>query len=58
MILEGLVKKKELVEVKLVRADKLTSGLASESIRWEEAVRRLEDSLIYLMGNMMLAAGY
>jgi len=35
MLLEGLVKKKELVEVKLVRADKLTSGLAGESIRWQ-----------------------
>lgn len=56
--MEGLVKKKELVEIKLVRADKLTSGLASESIRWQSAVKTLEDSLIYLMGNMMLAAGY
>jgi len=39
MILEGLVKQKEMIEIKLVRADKLTGGLAGESVRWKESVK-------------------
>lgn len=58
LILESLVKQKEMIEIKLIRADKLTSGLASESERWREAVAKLEGDMINLMGNMILAAGY
>ena len=58
LILESLVKQKEMIEIKLIRADKLTSGLASESERWKDAVAKLEADMVNLMGNMMLAAGY
>jgi dynein heavy chain len=57
-LLEELTKKKELIEVKLVRADKLTGGLASESLRWVAAVKKLEADEVNLIGNMMLASGY
>lgn len=58
LILEDLTKKKEMIEIKLVRADKLTGGLASESTRWVQAVKNLEADEYNLIGNMMLAAGY
>lgn len=58
MILEELTKKKEMIEIKLIRADKLTGGLASESTRWVQAVKNLESDEVNLVGNMMLAAGY
>lgn len=58
LLLEELTKKKELIEVKLIRADKLTGGLASESLRWVAAVKKLEADEVNLIGNMMLASGY
>ena len=54
--LEDLTKQKELIEVQLVRAEKLLSGLESESKRWEQAVSELNVDLHDLVGNIMVCA--
>jgi dynein heavy chain len=56
--LEALIRQKEDIEIKLVRADKLTGGLVNESKRWKESVETLKDDMVNLMGNMIIAAGY
>ncbi|CAJ1086733.1 dynein heavy chain 2%2C axonemal-like [Xyrichtys novacula] len=55
---ESLRKKSEEMEVKLVRADKLVSGLAGERVRWEERVAGLEENMGYLVGDCLLAAPF
>jgi dynein heavy chain len=54
--LEDLTKQKELIEVQLIRAEKLLNGLESESKRWEQAVGELNIDLHDLVGNIMVAA--
>jgi dynein heavy chain len=53
--LEDLTKQKELIEIQLVRAEKLLNGLADESTRWEKAVGELNIDLHDLVGNIMVA---
>eukprot|EP01059_Diplonema_ambulator_P016445 TRINITY_DN279_c0_g3_i1.p1 TRINITY_DN279_c0_g3~~TRINITY_DN279_c0_g3_i1.p1 ORF type:complete len:4125 (+),score=1634.24 TRINITY_DN279_c0_g3_i1:116-12490(+) len=44
-------------EARLVRADKLISGLSSEKGRWEEQLSQLRDESKTIVGTMLLAAG-
>ena len=52
--LEDLTRQKELIEVQLIRAEKLLNGLESESKRWEKAVGELNIDLHDLVGNIMV----
>ena len=54
--LEDLTKQKELIEVQLIRAEKLLNGLESESKRWEKSVAELNIDLHDLVGNIMVSA--
>lgn len=55
-ILEDLTRQKELIEVQLIRAEKLLNGLESESKRWEISVGELNIDLHDLVGNIMVSA--
>eukprot|EP00397_Hematodinium_sp_SG-2012_P000140 GEMP01000140.1.p1 GENE.GEMP01000140.1~~GEMP01000140.1.p1 ORF type:complete len:2733 (+),score=458.69 GEMP01000140.1:292-8199(+) len=55
---EQLVKDSELCKVKLNRAEQLTSGLGDESVRWDAASVILERDLQFVVGNVLLAAGF
>ncbi|XP_076846923.1 dynein axonemal heavy chain 1 isoform X2 [Brachyhypopomus gauderio] len=48
----------QLCESRLVRADKLTGGLADEKVRWKETVQHLEYLADNLAGDVLLAAGH
>jgi len=61
---EECLKKKEETQVnlelnkqRLVRANKLLSGLKDEKSRWGEEVVRMAEESKYLIGNCMIAAG-
>ncbi|XP_069045720.1 dynein axonemal heavy chain 1 isoform X1 [Lepisosteus oculatus] len=45
-------------EQRLVRADKLITGLADEKVRWQETVQSLEFMVDNVAGDVLLAAGY
>ncbi|KAF5403840.1 Dynein heavy chain axonemal [Paragonimus heterotremus] len=49
--------KSQLCEARLVRADKLISGLGSEKIRWKESVIQFQHLLDNLAGNVLCSAG-
>lgn len=55
---DELRRKSELTELRLIRAEKLVTGLSSESKRWAESAKLLEGDLKNLVGNIMLAAGF
>jgi dynein heavy chain len=46
----------ELCRVRLVRAEKLTTGLHSEHDRWKENVESLDARIIQLVGDVFIAA--
>ncbi len=48
----------EQTELKLVRAEKLVSGLAGERDRWEKSIKKYEDALQYLPGDCLLASAF
>lgn len=54
--LEDLTRQKELIEVQLIRAEKLLGGLESESKRWEKSVAELNIDYHDLVGNIMVCA--
>ena len=41
----------------LGRAEQLLGGLGGEKVRWAASKERLGNEMVYLVGNMMLAAG-
>eukprot|EP00755_Sulcionema_specki_P004827 Sspe_Gene.31109::Locus_15358_Transcript_1_1_Confidence_1.000_Length_4701::g.31109::m.31109/K10408/DNAH; dynein heavy chain, axonemal len=47
----------KVTEARLVRADKLISGLSSEKGRWEDSLAALQQESRCLVGTMLLAAG-
>jgi len=47
----------ERTKVRLVRAEQLVSGLASEEARWSATAERLNGDLTNLVGNIALSAG-
>ncbi|KAF6774187.1 hypothetical protein AHF37_07990 [Paragonimus kellicotti] len=49
--------KSQLCEARLVRADKLISGLGSEKVRWKESVIQFQHLLDNLAGNVLCSAG-
>ncbi|XP_071951094.1 dynein axonemal heavy chain 2-like isoform X2 [Antedon mediterranea] len=55
---EELRIKAEQMEIKLDRAGKLVSGLAGERERWEMNVEELEENMVYLVGDCLVAAGF
>ena len=48
----------EQTELKLIRAEKLESGLAGERDRWEKSIKKYEDALKYLPGDCLLASAF
>merc|ERR1719409_2042926 len=48
----------ETATLKLGRAEKLLAGLGEEAVRWEQASKELETSLSFLVGNVVVAAGF
>ncbi|XP_033636218.1 dynein heavy chain 2, axonemal-like isoform X2 [Asterias rubens] len=55
---EQLRIKAEQMEIKLERAGKLVSGLAGERDRWEENVKELEENMVFLVGDCLVAAAF
>merc|ERR1719478_1747666 len=55
---EKLEQDAETCKVKLVRAEKLLTGLGNESVRWVAASGILEKNLRFIVGNILLAAGF
>ncbi|XP_030837708.1 dynein heavy chain 2, axonemal [Strongylocentrotus purpuratus] len=55
---EDLRIKAEQMEIKLDRAGKLVSGLAGERDRWELNVHDLEENMVYLVGDCLVAAAF
>ena len=55
---EQLVKDQETCTIKLQRAEQLLAGLGNEAERWAAASAILERAMGYLIGNIMLAAGF
>jgi len=55
---EDLQRRSELTEARLVRAEKLVSGLSSEQVRWKSTAEILEEDMTNLVGNMILSSGY
>ncbi|XP_066555780.1 dynein axonemal heavy chain 1 [Amia ocellicauda] len=45
-------------EQRLIRADKLITGLADEKVRWQETVASLDFMVDNVAGDVLLAAGY
>jgi dynein heavy chain, axonemal len=52
---EKLRQESELTELKLVRAEKLVSGLSGERDRWEKSIAKYEEAIRYLPGDVLLA---
>ncbi|KAL3318377.1 Dynein heavy chain 1, axonemal [Cichlidogyrus casuarinus] len=50
--------KSRLCEARLVRADKLITGLGSEKARWKDQVVLFDELLNNLVGDVLMSAGY
>jgi dynein heavy chain, axonemal len=55
---EKLRQDSELTELKLSRAEQLVSGLAGERDRWEHSIKLYEESIKFLPGDCLMAAGF
>jgi dynein heavy chain len=55
---EKLEQDAETCKVKLARAEKLLHGLGNESVRWLEQSVILEKGLKFIVGNILLCAGF
>ncbi|XP_056381079.1 dynein axonemal heavy chain 1 isoform X2 [Hyla sarda] len=55
---EELEQKCDQCEQKLIRADKLITGLADERLRWQDTVLTLENLLVNVTGDLLLCAGF
>ncbi|KAK2862487.1 hypothetical protein Q5P01_002020 [Channa striata] len=55
---EELDNKYQLCQTRLIRADKLTSGLADEKVRWNETVKHLDYMVNNVAGDVFLSAGF
>nr|XP_039250666.1 dynein heavy chain 3, axonemal-like [Styela clava] len=54
---ESLENNIELTKVKLVRAEKLISGLGGEKTRWTEMTHSLESTYFNIVGDVLLSSG-
>jgi dynein heavy chain len=55
---EKLRQESEQTELKLIRAEKLVSGLAGERDRWDKSIAKYEEAMRYLPGDVLLAAAF
>eukprot|EP01135_Chromosphaera_perkinsii_P009070 Nk52_evm1s1607 gene=Nk52_evmTU1s1607 len=55
---QALKEEEELMEKRLVAADKLIGGLGSEKVRWEEEMEELGNAKVRLVGDCLLTAGF
>ncbi|KAG9397278.1 Dynein heavy chain and region D6 of dynein motor [Carpediemonas membranifera] len=55
---ERLRAENEQLEIKLDRAGKLVEGLAGEKTRWEKSIVKLEEQLVNLPGDCVLATAF
>uniref|UniRef100_A0A1X7UKU1 AAA+ ATPase domain-containing protein n=2 Tax=Amphimedon queenslandica TaxID=400682 RepID=A0A1X7UKU1_AMPQE len=53
---EELTKNIRQTQARLQRASKLTTGLADEQIRWSESVKKLDEEVNNVVGNVFVAA--
>lgn len=49
---------KDLMERRLIAADKLINGLSSENIRWKEYLANLEGYMKNLFGNCLMSSSF
>ena len=54
---DDLARKVQECEVKLDRADKLIGGLGGEKVRWAQTVSFLTDSIVNVVGDVVISAG-
>ncbi|XP_028981786.1 dynein heavy chain 10, axonemal [Diachasma alloeum] len=54
----ALQEETDLLERRLVAADKLIGGLSSENVRWKEELVNLQAELELIIGNSLLSAGF
>lgn len=54
---KNLERTAQLTKDRLARADKLTTGLADEQVRWKATVEKLTDQIERLVGDVLLSAG-
>lgn len=55
---EKLRQESEMTELKLIRAEKLVSGLGGERDRWEKSIGKYEEAFTCLPGDCLLAAAF
>jgi dynein heavy chain len=55
---DDLAAEAALTENRLIRANKLTGGLADEGVRWRDTLTHLNDSILQLVGDVFLCAGF
>ncbi|KAF7660832.1 hypothetical protein LDENG_00274280 [Lucifuga dentata] len=53
---EDLANNMALTESRLARAEKLTSALGDEQVRWEESIAQFEQEIYDVVGNVFIAA--
>lgn len=49
---------KDLMERRLIAADKLINGLSSENIRWKEYLANLEEYMKNIFGNCLMSSSF
>ncbi|KAM9822995.1 dynein axonemal heavy chain 10-like [Syngnathus typhle] len=55
---QKLQEEAELMERRLIAADKLISGLSSENVRWTQDLEGLKQRRVRLLGDCLLSAGF
>ena len=56
-IFQGLERNIELCSKKLLRAEKLLSGLGGERTRWTQVAQELEETYTNIVGDVLLSGG-
>ena len=55
---QQLQEEAEIMERRLIAADKLISGLGSENIRWTNELQELKEQRIRLLGDCLISSGF
>ena len=55
---QQLQEEAEIMERRLIAADKLISGLGSENIRWTNELQELKEMRIRLLGDCLISSGF
>lgn len=55
---QKLQEETDLLQRRLIAADKLIGGLSSENARWQKELENLDDEMQKIIGNCLLSAGF